>query len=125
MVRIAAGPAPALARDLVAGVETTATRYRLTVATAHAVLTEATGEPEPAAAQYAEAAAGWSAYGQVLEHALALLGQGRCLTRLGRPDAEPVLRVAHHHLTTLGARPPAAEARGLLERVGPRSSPDV
>jgi class 3 adenylate cyclase/tetratricopeptide (TPR) repeat protein len=116
MVRIAAGPAPALARDLVADAETTATRYRLTAATARAVLTEATGEPEPAAARYAEAAAGWSAYGQALEHALALLGQGRCLTQLGRPDAEPVLRVAHHHLTTLGARPPAAEASALLQR---------
>jgi hypothetical protein len=42
---------------------------------------------------------------------------------LGRPDAEPVLRVAHHHLTTLGARPPAAEARGLLEQAGPGRRP--
>ena len=118
MVRIAAGPAPALARDLVDDAEATATRYRLTAATARAVLTEATGEPEPAAAGYAEAAAGWSAYGQVLEHALALLGQGRCLVQLGRRDAEPVLRVAHQHLTTLGARPPAAEASALLQRPG-------
>jgi tetratricopeptide (TPR) repeat protein len=116
MVRIAAGPAPTLARDLVADAETTATRYRLTAATAHAVLTEATGEPESAAARYAEAAAGWNAYGQALEHALALLGQGRCLARLGRPDAQSVLRVAHHHLTTLGARPSAAEAGALLQR---------
>jgi class 3 adenylate cyclase/tetratricopeptide (TPR) repeat protein len=116
MVRIAAGPAPTLARDLVADAETTATRYRLTAATAHAVLTEATGEPESAAAHYAEAAAGWNAYGQALEHALALLGQGRCLAQLGRPDARSVLRVAHHHLTTLGARPPAAEAGALLQR---------
>jgi tetratricopeptide (TPR) repeat protein len=116
MVRIAAGPAPTLARDLVADVETTATRYRLTAATAHAVLTEATGESESAAARYAEAAAGWNAYGQALEHALALLGQGRCLARLGRPDAQSVLRVAHHHLTTLGARPSAAEAGALLQR---------
>ena len=118
MVRIAAGPAPALARDLVDDAEATATRYRLTAATARAVLTEATGEPEPAAAGYAEAAAGWSAYGQALEHALALLGQGRCLVQLGRRDAEPVLRVAHQHLTTLGARPPAAEASALLQRTG-------
>jgi hypothetical protein len=35
---------------------------------------------------------------------------------LGRPDARSVLRVAHHHLTTLGARPPAAEAGALLQR---------
>jgi tetratricopeptide (TPR) repeat protein len=115
MVRVAAGPAPALARDLVDDAEATATRYRLTAATARAVLAEATGEPEPAAAHYAEAAAGWSAYGQVLEHALALLGQGRCLAQLGHPDATPVLRVAHHHLESLGARPPAAEASALLQ----------
>jgi class 3 adenylate cyclase/tetratricopeptide (TPR) repeat protein len=115
MVRIAAVPAPALARSLIDDAETTATRYRLTAATAKAVLTEATGDPGAAAALYAEAAQGWTTYRHVLEHALALLGQGRCLALLGRPDAEQVLRVAHQHLTTLGARPPAAEAKRLLE----------
>ena len=122
MVRVAAGPAPALARDLVDDAEATATRYRLTAATARAVLAEATGEPEPAAGLYAEAAGGWSAYGHALEHALALLGQGRCLALLGRPGAEPVLRVAHQHLETLGARPPAAEAAALLRDTVPETS---
>jgi hypothetical protein len=114
MVRVAAGPAPELARELVDDAKPTATRYRLAAATARAVLAEATDEPEPAAALYAEAAEGWSVYGQVLEHALALLGQGRCLARLARPDAAPVLRAAHERLATLGARPSAAEADALL-----------
>src|SRR3712207_7284167 len=48
----------------------------------------ATGNPDPAATLYNEAADGWSAYHHVLEHALALLGQGRCLTQLGHPDAQ-------------------------------------
>jgi len=117
MVRVAAVPAPALAKSLLDGAEATATRYRLAAATAQAVLAESAGDPEHAATLYTEAAAGWSAYGQVLEHVLALLGQGRCLAQLGRPDARPVLRVAHQRLITLGARPTAAEAKDLLDHL--------
>jgi class 3 adenylate cyclase/tetratricopeptide (TPR) repeat protein len=120
MVRIAAVPAPALAKSLIDDTETTATRYRLTATTAQAVLTEATGDPEAAASLNAEAAEGWTTYRNVLEHALALLGQGRCLAQLGRPDAEQVLRVASQHLTILGARPAAADARKLLQQRGGR-----
>ncbi|MFL6183478.1 MAG: hypothetical protein ACJ745_01240, partial [Actinomycetes bacterium] len=116
MVRVAAGPAPALARDLLEGTERSATRYRLAATTAQAVLAEATGDPEAAAALYAEAADGWHAYHQVLEHALALLGQGRCLAAMGRPDAADVLRVAHRRLKDLGARPSAAEADAVLNQ---------
>ena len=116
MVRVTAEPAPDLARSLIHQAEPTATRYRFTVTTAEAVLAEATGEVERAAGRYEEAAGGWSGYGHVYEHALALLGQGRCLARLGRPEGEHVLRVAQRHLTALGARPAAAEAAGLLRR---------
>jgi class 3 adenylate cyclase/tetratricopeptide (TPR) repeat protein len=118
MVRVAARPAPALARDLLATAEPTATRYRLAAATAGAVLAEVSGDPDTAAAGYAEAAAGWTAYTQVLERALALLGRGRCLTAMGDPDAAEVLRVAADQLTTLGARPAAAEAAALLQPAG-------
>jgi tetratricopeptide (TPR) repeat protein len=122
MVRVAAVPAPALAKSLLDDAEATATRYRLAAATSQAVLAESIGELEHAATLYTEVAAGWSAYGQVLEHVLALLGQGRCLAQLGRPDAGPVLRVAHQRLIALGARPTATEANDLLDRLaaGPR-----
>jgi tetratricopeptide (TPR) repeat protein len=122
LVRIVAAPDPALARDLIETAQPTATRYRLAAATAGAVLAEATGEPEEAAARYAEAADGWKTYGQVLEHALALLGQGRCLTRLADPAAPFSLRAAADLLATLGARPSAAEARTLLLEALPGSS---
>jgi len=115
MVRVAARPAPALARDLLATAEPTATRYRLAAATAGAVLAEVSGDPDTAAAGYAEAAAGWTAYTQVLERALALLGRGRCLTAMGDPEAAGILRVAADQLTSLGARPAAAEAAALLQ----------
>jgi class 3 adenylate cyclase/tetratricopeptide (TPR) repeat protein len=116
MVRVTAEPAPDLARSLIAQAEPTATRYRLTATTATAVLAEATGDPERAADLFAEAATGWNIYGHVHEHALALLAQGRCLLRLGRPEGEQVLRVAQRRLTALGARPPASEAGSLLPR---------
>jgi class 3 adenylate cyclase/tetratricopeptide (TPR) repeat protein len=116
MVRVAATPPPDQARSLIAQADPTATRYRLTFTTAGALLAEATGDVERAAGLFEEAAGGWSAYGHVHEHALALLGQGRCLLRSGRPEGEQVLRVAHQHLTALGARRPAAEAGSLLGR---------
>jgi tetratricopeptide (TPR) repeat protein len=116
MVRVTAEPAPDLARSLIAQAEPTATRYRLTATTATAVLAEATGDPERAADLFAEAATGWNTYGHVHEQALALLAQGRCLLRLGRPEGEQVLRVAQRRLTALGARPPATEAGSLLPR---------
>jgi class 3 adenylate cyclase/tetratricopeptide (TPR) repeat protein len=114
MVRVAATPAPELARDLIAAAEPSATRYRLAATTARAVLAESTGEVEEAASLFATAAEGWGAYRQVLEHALALLGQGRCLAATGRDEAAHVLRVAHERLKALGARPSAAEAAALL-----------
>jgi tetratricopeptide (TPR) repeat protein len=116
MVRVAADPAPALAQHLIDATEPTATRYRLAATTARAVLAESTGDPA-AATVYAEAAAGWQAYGQVLEHALALLGQGRCLAAMARPEAADLLQAAHQQLKDLGARPSAAEAGALLDRV--------
>ena len=117
MVRVAADPAPTLAQDLIDATDPTATRYRLTATTARAVLAESTGDPSAAATLYAEAAEGWSAYGQVLEHALALLAQGRCLATLFHPDAADLLQAAHQRLKVLGARPSAAEASTLLDRV--------
>jgi tetratricopeptide (TPR) repeat protein len=115
LVRLTAGPAPALARDLVDHAHPTATRYRLAALTARAVLAETAGDAERAAGLFAEAAGGWLAYGQVLEHGQALLGAGRCRGRLGHPEGRSELRDAHDLFTRLGARPLAAEAGGLLQ----------
>jgi hypothetical protein len=107
---------PALAGELVEGARPTATRYRLAAVTARAVLAEATDDPAGAADLYAEAAEGWDAYGQALEHALAVLGRGRCLLRLGRDEAAATLRDAQERLSGLGARLFAEEVATLLDR---------
>ena len=114
LVRLTAEAAPALARDLVERARPTATRYRLAALTARAVLAETAGDAEQAAGLHAEAAGGWLAYGQLLEHGRALLGAGRCRARLGDPGSRAMLRDAHAVFTRLGAHPLAAEAEVLL-----------
>jgi len=114
LVRLTAEAAPALARDLVDHAQPTATRYRLAALTARAVLAETAGRAEQAAGLFAEAAGGWLAYGELLEHGRALLGAGRCRGRLGHPGSRSALRDAHALFTRLGAHPLAAEAGGIL-----------
>ena len=82
-----------------------------------AVLAETAGRLEQAADLYAAAAQGWDAYGQVLEHALGLFGQARCMARLGRPSAGAALEAASRRLTGLGARRFAAQAARLHAEV--------
>ena len=75
------------------------------VLTAHATLAEAAGALEEAALRYDEAAAHWAAYGHRLEQARALLGAGRCLLALGRPEGQDRLRDARTVLVELHAEP--------------------
>jgi hypothetical protein len=49
----------------------------------------------------------------VPERAYALLGYGRCLVRLARPEAERPLREARETFINLGYRPALAEAEKL------------
>jgi hypothetical protein len=78
------------------------------------VLAETDGDAQRAAGLFAEAAGGWLAYGQLLEHGRALLGAGRCRARLGDPGGRAALRDAHALFGRLGAQPLAAEAERLL-----------
>ena len=82
----------------------------------NAVLAECTGDEASAVAFYEDAATRWESLGVPHERALARLGQGRCLTALGRAgDAAPALDEAAQILTALGAGPALAEARALRE----------
>ena len=58
-----------------------------------------------------QASAGWRRFGVVLEHAQALLGLGRCATRLGRPSARDPLDEAAELFGQL-------RAPGLLAETG-------
>ena len=75
---------------------------------------EAAGDHTAAAELYQQAAERWRQFGNVPERAYALLGQGRCLATLGKPEAEGPLREARDLFTTLAYQPALAESRALL-----------
>jgi hypothetical protein len=50
----------------------------------------------------------------VPERAYALLGQGRCLAALGKPEAEEPLREARELFASMGYKPALAETEALL-----------
>jgi len=110
---LAAGQ-PALAERMLEGVEPITPRHDYALQTASALLAEARGELDEAAALYAEAAERWQRLGVVPEHAQALLGEGRCLLALGRSEAATRLESARELLRALGARPLIAETDELL-----------
>ena len=90
---------------------------------ANAALAEARGDLQAAAHAYADAADRWQNFGFVPEQAFALLGQGRCLTALGRiTEASPVLQQAREIFQTLQAAPALAETDQLLEQATALSS---
>jgi tetratricopeptide (TPR) repeat protein len=81
----------------------TAHRHRLCLATARAQVVEAEGDPEAAAALYERCANEWREFGFALEHAQALLGQGRSLRAAGRFDeALPSLEESKEIFVRLG-----------------------
>lgn len=88
-------------------------RNRHGLLTARAALAEAEGALDQAAQGYDEAAARWADYGHQLERARALLGAGRCLLILGRPEGRLRLQDAHTALMALNAQP-LAEADAAL-----------
>jgi tetratricopeptide (TPR) repeat protein len=81
---------------------------------ARASLAEQAGDRAAAAALYAEAAEGWRGFGNVPEHAYALLGCGRCLHALGDATAAASLREARELFGSMGYTPAMGEAEALL-----------
>ena len=80
------------------------------VAAGAAALLEARGDLDAAAAAYADAGVRWETLGIVPELAFALLGEGRTLLALGRPeDARPALDRARAIFGDLGAEPALQE----------------
>jgi class 3 adenylate cyclase len=108
---------PPLARRLTDGLEL---RYPLdahALCSARAQHAEQAGDHGAATTLYADAAAGWRKFGNVPEHAYALLGQGRCLLSAKDPAAEQPLRGARDLFAAMGYRPAVAETEGLLDQM--------
>jgi tetratricopeptide (TPR) repeat protein len=113
---LAAGD-PELARSLVDGIEPRYPLHEHALCAARAQLAEHAGELADAAALYGEAAGRWQQFGNVREHAYALLGQGRCLVALEDPSAGQSLREAAELFGSMGYRPALAETEALLAQV--------
>jgi class 3 adenylate cyclase len=102
-----------LAARLVDGVEPRTPLSEHVLVACRAQLAEAAGDEE-AAALYAEAVERWHEFGSVPERAYALLGQGRCLLALGKPEAEAPLREARELFASMGYKPALTETEALL-----------
>lgn len=111
-----------LGERLMEGMDARTARERNSLVSARAAIAEAKGELDGAAELYLEAATQWARYGFVLEQALALLGNGRCLVRLAKPHGIVSLREARELFVKLGASPLESEADSWLERATARSS---
>jgi hypothetical protein len=98
----------------VTGVEPRTPLSAHTVTACRAQLAEAAGSQAEAAALYAESARSWHEFGDVPERAYALLGHGRCLVALGKPEAEEPLREARELFASMGYKPALAETDELL-----------
>ena len=104
----------ALASRLLDGVQPATPLAGRALVAARSQLAEAEGDGAQAATLYGEAAKRWREFGNVPERAYALLGQGRCLAALGKPEAEPPLRDARELFAAMGYQPALAETEALL-----------
>ena len=105
---------PELAARLAVGVEPRTPLVEHALCAARAELAEAVEQHVEAAALYADSAERWREFGNVPERAYALLGQGRCLTALGKSGAEEPLRQARELFASMGYKPALAEVDDLL-----------
>ena len=105
-----------LAASFVDGVQPVHPRSGHALASCHAQLAEAAGDHLEAAGLYADAADRWQKFGNVPEHAYALLGQGRCLRAIGDPAAEAALAEARELFVAMGYRAALAETDALLAK---------
>lgn len=111
-----------LAKRLVRELEPRYPLHEHALCAGRAQLAEAAGDHAQATAFYAEAAEGWREFGNVPERAYALLGQGRCLARLGKPEAAEPLREARALFASMGYKPALAETDSLLGRAAAAAS---
>ncbi len=113
LVRVcaASGVLP-LAQRLIDRSRATAERHHLSLLSATASLEEGSGHDAEAAGLYERAVTGWDGYGHQLETAIALLGAGRCLGRLGDPSSADRRARAEEIFAGLHAQPAFAETIG-------------
>lgn len=104
----------ALTARLLGGVPEALPCQQHALATAQAIEAELAGAPAEAADLYAVAAEHWRQFTNMLEHAHALLGRGRCLAALGDPRADGALDEARAPFDLMGAHAQVAACNTLI-----------
>ncbi len=118
MVRtaLAAGD-PTLAHTLTDRLQPHFPLHQHALTASRAQLAEHAGDHTEAAALYADAAERWREFGNVPEHAHALLGHGRSLFAQGQPGAEQPLSQARDLFDSMGYKPALDQTEKLLATV--------
>jgi len=83
---------------------------------ARALLAEARGAHDDAEAAFVDAGNRWAAFGNHIEHAHAVFGQGRCQLALGHPGALSTLEQAKKLFDCMGMRPRIQEVDALIDK---------
>ena len=110
-----------LAVRMLAGTTSIPRRNDGTVTAARAVVAEARGVLDEALELHSAAAGLWATFGHVEELGHALLGQGRCLVLVARPnEAHAALGAARTIFDGLEARPLRDEAERWLQQIADR-----
>jgi class 3 adenylate cyclase len=92
------------------------------IRSARAQLREHADELVEAVTLYADAAARWRQFGNVVEYAYALLGHGRCLRAVEQVGAEKSLREAAKLFGSMGYTPVVADTDALLKQAEARAA---
>jgi predicted ATPase/class 3 adenylate cyclase len=111
-----------VASSLAGGVRPATPCDQYALMSCQAQLTEASGNRTEAVSLFSDAAHRWHQFGDVPEHAYALLGHGRCLRALGDPAAKKPLTEARELFASMGYKSALAETQALLGQAQPAAS---
>jgi class 3 adenylate cyclase/tetratricopeptide (TPR) repeat protein len=106
-----------VAERLLERMDDPAAQRRNCLVVGQALLAESEGHFEEASSLFDDSATRWRGDGFVYQLGQSLLGHGRCLARLGRPGAAPMLLQASAVFESLQAAPARSEVEIWLSRV--------
>ncbi len=111
-----------VAERMCEGLEPALPEHEAALVAAQAEIAEARGDLRRAAEVFRAAASRWELLGAGLEHAYAVLGEGRCLAALGDASTEATLRDARQLFAAMGSRPRVEDCDALLAQAARLSS---
>ncbi|HYT78897.1 MAG TPA: hypothetical protein VEQ37_06525, partial [Actinomycetota bacterium] len=114
-----------VARRLLDRMKDLTVQHTNSLVTGQALFAEFEGRFDEATRLFDDSAARWRSHGFVFELGQSLLGAGRCLTKLGRPEGADRLREARTVFRSLNARPLLSQLEPWLGRAHAGSTSDA